>query len=406
MDTITHGIAGALIGKALFRGEDLVSRRPMNRARVVTWALMLGAIFPDSDVLRDILSKNDMLMITWHRSYTHSLLCLPIFAVILALISQWFARWQKWDAPSLAQLTGIYAIGILSHILLDLVTTFGTMIWSPLAWSRPAWDLLFIVDFSFAGILLIPQLLEWVNRDATQARRRALVMWVFVVPSPFAIAAIARIVGAPISERAILIACLLFSLLFLLPAFRGWGSRVQPVTWNRAGFIAASGYLCLAIFGHRAALQRVQDFVVFEKIQPETVGALPFPPSLLNWDGLVRTSRGVYELQMDLTKKNPFVAITGVQPASAEAATIEYRYLPDAPANTWIQRAKSLPEVQKVLWFARFPVTRFHMENGEAVVEISDARFPQIRPDRPGGFTYRVRFDAEGNVLKKGWANR
>jgi len=28
--------------------------------------------------------------------------------------------------------------GILSHILLDLVTTFGTMIWSPLELSRPA----------------------------------------------------------------------------------------------------------------------------------------------------------------------------------------------------------------------------------------------------------------------------
>ncbi len=192
MDTITHGIAGALIGKALFRGEDLFSRRAMNRARVVTWAVMLGAVFPDSDTIRDILSKNDMLMITWHRSITHSLLCLPIFAVVLAVISQQFARWRKWDSPPVAQLAGIYAIGILSHVLLDLVTTFGTMIWSPLEWSRPAWDLLFIVDFSFTGILLIPQLLEWVNRDAAHAKRRALVMWVIFVPSPFVIAAIAR----------------------------------------------------------------------------------------------------------------------------------------------------------------------------------------------------------------------
>jgi membrane-bound metal-dependent hydrolase YbcI (DUF457 family) len=406
MDTITHGIAGALIGKALFRGEDLVSRRPMNRARVVTWVAMLGAIFPDSDVIRDILSKNDMLMITWHRSYTHSLLCLPIFAVILALISKWIARWRKWDAPSLAQLTGIYAIGILSHILLDLVTTFGTMIWSPLEWSRPAWDLLFIVDFSFTGILLIPQLLEWVNRDALHAKRRALIMWVVVVPSPFAIAVIARIVGAPISDPAILIACLFFSLLFLLPAFRGWGSRINRLTWTRAGFVVACLYIAGTTYAHHAAMQRVRDFIAFEKIQPESIGALPFPPSLVNWDGLVRTSRGVYELQMDLTQKNPFVVKTDVPAATDASSTIEYKYLPDAPPNVWIQKAKSLPEVQKVFWFARFPVTRFHMENGEAIVEISDARFPKIRPDRPGGFTYRVRFDAAGNVLNKGWVNR
>jgi len=58
---------------------------------------MLGAIFPDSNTIRDIFSKNDMLMITWHRSITHSLLCLPIFAVVLAYLSQQFARWRKWE---------------------------------------------------------------------------------------------------------------------------------------------------------------------------------------------------------------------------------------------------------------------------------------------------------------------
>ena len=406
MDTITHGIAGALIGKALFRGDDLFSRRTMNRARIVTWALMLGAIFPDSDTIRDILSNNDMLMITWHRSITHSLLCLPVFAVVLAYASRQFARWRKWEVPSLAVLTGIYAAGILSHILLDLVTTFGTMVWSPVEWSRPAWDLLFIVDFSFTGILLIPQLLEWVNRDAPHAKRRALVMWVIFVPSPFLISAIARRVGAPISDGAVLSACLVFSLLFLLPAYRGWGARIKPVNWTRAGFAAACLYIGLALYAHHTALERVKSFVAFEKIQPEVSGALPYPPSLLNWDGLVRTSRGVYEFQIDLSKKNSFAVQTELSVIDRSAPVIEYKYLPDAPENFWIARAKQLPEVQKVFWFARFPVTRFHMESGLAIVEISDARFPRMRPDRPGGFTYRVRFDAAGNVSTKGWANR
>jgi len=406
MDTITHGIAGALIGKALFRGDDLFSRRAMNRARIVTWALMFGAIFPDSDTLRDILSKNDMLMITWHRSITHSLLCLPIFAVVLAYASRQFARWCKWETPSLPALTGIYAAGILSHILLDLVTTFGTMVWSPVEWSRPAWDLLFIVDFSFTGILLIPQLLEWVNRDAPHAKRRALVMWVIFVPSPFLISAIARKVGAPISDGAVLSACLIFSLLFLLPAYRGWGARIKPVNWTRAGFATACLYIGLTVYAHHTALERVKSFVSFEKLQPEVFGALPYPPSLLNWDGLVRTSRGVYEFQIDLSRKNSFAAQTASSVIDVSAPAIEFKYLPDAPENFWIARAKRLPEVQKVFWFARFPVTRFHMENGQPVVEISDARFPSMRPDRPGGFTYRVRFDAAENVSTKGWANR
>jgi len=28
------------------------------------------------------------------------------------------------------------------------------MIWSPLQWSRPAWDLIFIVDFTLTAIFL------------------------------------------------------------------------------------------------------------------------------------------------------------------------------------------------------------------------------------------------------------
>lgn len=406
MDTITHGIAGALIGKALFRGDDLISRRSMNRARIVTWSLMLGAIFPDSDIVRDWLSRNDLLIVTWHRSITHSLVCLPIFAVVLAAISFWIARWRKWDSPSIAQLTGIYAVGILSHILLDLVTTFGTMIWSPLEWSRPAWDLVFIVDFTFTGILLVPQLLEWVNRDAFHAKRRALVMWVIFVPSPFLIAAIGRIVGAPISAAATLIACLVFSLIFLLPAFRGWGARVRPVLWNIAGFVIATIYIAAAAYAHHVALARVKDFIAFEHIPAEAQGALPLPPSVLNWDGLVQAPRGVYELRMDLTKKNPFLADPQTKVIVGASESIEYKYFPDAPSNQWVERAKQLPEVQKVLWFSRFPVTQFHLENGEPIVEIADLRFAQIRPDRPRGFTYRIHFDSAGNIISRGWLSR
>src|ERR1700758_4357424 len=144
MDTITHGIAGALIGKAVFRGQDMFASHPMNRGRVITWSLMLGAIFPDSDVFRDMFSHDRLLIITWHRSITHSLVLLPLWALLLAWLTHAFAKWRKWETPSFVALAGIYAVGILSHILLDLVTSFGTMIWSPVAWTRATWDLIFI----------------------------------------------------------------------------------------------------------------------------------------------------------------------------------------------------------------------------------------------------------------------
>jgi membrane-bound metal-dependent hydrolase YbcI (DUF457 family) len=401
MDTITHGIAGALIGKALCSGENMFPPKPMSRAQIITWALMLGAIFPDGDVLRDIFSHNELLVITWHRSITHSLLMLPIFSLLLAAITSWLARKLSWESPSFAVLTGVYAVGILSHILLDLVTSFGTMIWSPLNWSRPAWDLIFIVDFTFTGILLIPQLLAWVHRDRRHAPRRAVIMWLLFIPVTFGIAAIGRVVGAPISTVAIWIAIVVFSTLFLLPAFRGWGSQLRVATWNRAGFIGACIYVALAVFAHHKAFERVKKFAEFQGAQVESIGALPLPPSLWNWDGLILTPRGVYELRMDLSQ--PSGIPDGSNSAAASQTGFSYKYFPDAPTNPLIQQAWQLPEVQKVLAFDRFPVTRFHKEGAESVVEILDLRFPQVRAERPASFTYGVRFDAAGKIISQGW---
>src|SRR5882762_3406850 len=102
----------------------MFSAQPLNRQRIITWSLMLGAIFPDSDVVREFFSRNDLLILTWHRSITHSLVCLSIFALALAALTRWFVRWRKLDSPSFGVLVAVYAVGIFSHILLDLVTAF------------------------------------------------------------------------------------------------------------------------------------------------------------------------------------------------------------------------------------------------------------------------------------------
>jgi membrane-bound metal-dependent hydrolase YbcI (DUF457 family) len=401
MDTITHGIAGALIAKAAFRGQDMLAAKPVNRERVITWSLMLGAIFPDSDVVREFFSHNDLLILTWHRSITHSLVCLPLFAVALAALTRWFVRWRKWDAPSLATLTGIYAIGILSHILLDLVTSFGTMIWSPVKWSRPAWDLIFIIDFTLTAIFLVPQIVAWVYAKEEGLRRRGLVSWIVFAVATQGVAALGITVGAPLSTGGILAAIVLLAAAFFLPAIRNWGLRVRLASWNLAGLAIALGYIGAAVYAHHVALARVEKFSTSLHLEAQSQGALPFPPSLWHWDGLVLTPRGVYELRMNLSGESSDVQAAGLGPGTD--SSLSYRFYPDAAPNPYIEAAKRLPEVQTVLWFARFPVTRFHEEGDIAVVEISDLRFPQMRPDRPSSFTYRIRLAADGTVLSQGW---
>ena len=398
MDTITHGIAGALMSKALFGGRDLLSSGGMTRQRIVTWSLMLGAIFPDIDVVRDMVSKDPMLIVTWHRSITHSLICLPLWALLLAGLSIWLTRALKWDAPSFRTFVGLYAIGIFSHILLDLVTTFGTMIWSPFGWSRPAWDLIFIIDLTFTGLLLVPQLVAWTNATPQSAIRRMVLLSAVFLPLPFLISIFLQNVGAPISTLTVIVATAVLGGVLVLPVLGGWGARLPQAAWNRAGFLAACAYVGATVFAHHAALQRVQRFAEREQLRVDAIGALPLPPSLWHWDGLVRTPHGVYELRTDLATTQP-----SVNPANGTADPIQYKMYPDAPGNRFIELAKHLPEVQQVLSFARFPVVRFHQEGAQPVVEFWDARFPAVRRDRPAPFTYRVRFDASGAVVSKGW---
>src|SRR6266849_5152907 len=259
MDTITHGIAGALIAKAAFRGHDMLGAKLVNRERIVTWSLMLGAIFPDSDVFRDFFSHDNLLILTWNRSITHSLVCLPIFAVALAALTRWFVRWRKWDAPSFGVLIVVYAVGILSHILLDLVTSFGTMVWSPVRWSRPAWDLIFIIDFTLTGILLVPQIVAWVYAKKEGLQRRALGSWIVFAAGAVGVAAIGISFAAPVSVQAILSAIVILAAMFLLPAVRQWGLRVRPASWNLTGLLMALVYIGAAGKRNMAASMTIAE---------------------------------------------------------------------------------------------------------------------------------------------------
>jgi membrane-bound metal-dependent hydrolase YbcI (DUF457 family) len=421
MDTITHGIAGALIGKAVFRGDEMFTRRPMNRLRIVTWALMFGAIFPDSDVVRGWFERNDMLIMTWHRSITHSLICLPIWALALALLTRAIARWRKWEAPSLAALTGSYAVGIASHIFLDLVTDFGTMIWSPLKWTRPAWDLIFIVDFTLSAILLIPQLLAWVYAKREGLRQRAMSCWIVSVAVTIVVVAIGNVVGAPISARYIFVTIVLLAAVFLLPSLRNFGVTLKRSTWNLAGLILTIAYIGAAFFVHNAAFARLQKFAIAQHIEARAMAAFPLPPSMAHWDGLILAPRGVYETHInfgdlsgdadanrtlvsmkDLSSTDNKQAPGNNQAQAPQLPPIEYSYYPDAPSNSFIEAAKHLPKVETFFWFARFPITRFHTEGSDSIVEYFDARFPH-RDRGSSPFTYQVRFDANGAVLSQGW---
>src|SRR5207249_6970431 len=159
------------------------------------------------------------------------------------------------------------------------------------------WGLIFLVDFTLTAILLVPQLLAWAYAHPEKVQRRVMGMWLLFLPAPFLIARIGENAGAPISGRVVLSAMLILGGIFLLPALLGWGVRIRHGTWNRAGFAAALMYIACTAYAHHVALLRIQRFADLFPLQVESIGALPLPPSLWRWDGLVRTDRGVNELR-------------------------------------------------------------------------------------------------------------
>src|SRR5258708_14924363 len=116
-------------------------------------------------------------------------------------------------------------------------------------------------------------------------------MWLVFLPAPFLIARIGEIVGAPISDRVVLSAIVIFAALFLLPALLGWGVKIQHDTWNRSGLAAAMIYVACTVYAHDGALSRIQNFAELDHLQFESIAALPLPPSLRLWDGLLRPPR-------------------------------------------------------------------------------------------------------------------
>ncbi|MDX8393488.1 MAG: metal-dependent hydrolase [Mariprofundales bacterium] len=140
MDPFTHALAGAAIAGS--------SKKNSLPAGSMFWLPIL-AMLPDADYALRFIS--DMHYIVYHRGMTHSLLLLPLW--VLLAYALWPKQQQRWPL-----LPWIITAVLISHIFLDVMTSFGTMMFSPISDARLAIDLLFIIDPIFSILLFIPVL--------------------------------------------------------------------------------------------------------------------------------------------------------------------------------------------------------------------------------------------------------
>ena len=140
MDSITQAALGAAIGGAV---------APAGQRRK---ALLVGAALgtlPDLDVLIDY--GDAVANFTYHRGFSHSLLVLPPFALLLWLaLRRWWAPVREAPARWLA----IIGLALITHPLLDAHTAYGTQLFWPLTLPPTMWATLFIIDPLFTLPLL------------------------------------------------------------------------------------------------------------------------------------------------------------------------------------------------------------------------------------------------------------
>src|SRR5947207_13280989 len=99
-------------------------------------------------------------------------------------------------------------------------------------------------------------------------------MWLVFLPAPFLIARMGEVVGAPISDRVVLMAMVIFAALFLLPALLSGGGKIRLDTWNRAVFAAAFIYDACTRYNHTMDLSHLQQYADLDDYHYALVHAL------------------------------------------------------------------------------------------------------------------------------------
>ncbi|GAA0639323.1 metal-dependent hydrolase [Halomonas beimenensis] len=141
MDTLTQAALGAAIG-------GTVLGRRLGRKAVLIGA-GLGTL-PDLDVLIDY--GDAVANVTRHRGFSHSLFLLSGLAMILAWLAR---RLHPARDISLGRWGAFFGLCLLTHPLLDALTTYGTQLWWPLGGRPTAWPLVFIIDPLYSLPLLV-----------------------------------------------------------------------------------------------------------------------------------------------------------------------------------------------------------------------------------------------------------
>lgn len=160
MDSLSQIVLGGAIAAAI---------APARHRRA---ALLAGAALgtlPDLDSLPLLLfTDNPVMLMTVHRSFSHSLFVLPLVGWLIWWLFRRFGKGRVAESP----IRWFWAIqlALITHPLLDAFTVYGTQLLWPLPTAPVMWSSVFIIDLGYTLWLLIACVAAWCAREKKLAQ--------------------------------------------------------------------------------------------------------------------------------------------------------------------------------------------------------------------------------------------
>jgi membrane-bound metal-dependent hydrolase YbcI (DUF457 family) len=378
-DNITHGLAAALLAQAGLR---------QRYGALATVALLVGSELPDFDALFEL--GGPISAFVHHRGITHSLLGGAGLALLGAAL-----LWSVWRSHPYWRVTWLIYLGVLLHIGMDYLTSYGTQIFLPFSTGHYTVDAVYIVDFTYSALMITGLLLVRMVRCQRQERYgRASLVWV-------GLGGIAWFVTPALAERPLTLLALqsagLHVIAFALVvglvarACRHWKEH-RAVAFGQVGVGAVLGYVALCVVTHAVAQHQMARALGPQMAHVRRLAALPLPGGgPLQWRAIAVTDTTYLVSRVSI-----FPGIVTAPQSIAKGPGSD---------NSVIQAASQYRLV-RVFWdFARFPVIDYYVQEAETVVRYTDLRFSGDGRNR-SWFDLTIHFDPTGQVQVIEFLNR
>jgi inner membrane protein len=300
MDNLTHSAIGLFLSRA---GLNRLTPR-------ATPILLLAANAPDVDAVS--AAGGSLNYLHFHRHLTHSLIAMPVLALIAVAIVRLASRKPvPWKGAFFAAL-----IGVASHLVLDWTNVYGIR-------------------------MLLPFSAEWLRLDTTNV----IDIWIWSVAAlciagPF----LARLVGSEITSG-------------------GVKARHHGRGFARFALLFVLLYNSTRGVLHARAVASLSSRM-YEDAPPVRVIAMPDSANPLRWRGLVETAGAFVVQDLNLVAPDP----AGSRP------TIFPKADPD-PAIDTAKRAYPVSQFLRFAQFPLWRVTPWPAVEGGRLVEVFDMRF-------------------------------